>query len=64
MVHLTSIPNDSEARAPLVKGMEKIKFEQPDDDEATVSVYGSRFAGQEMPNHCIPDQEMYVGKPN
>ena len=58
MVHLTSIPNDSEAKAPLVKGLEKIKLEQPSEDEITSSVYGSRFAGQEMPNHCIPDREM------
>ena len=60
MVHLTSVPNDSAAEAPLVKGLENIKLEQPGEDEATVSVYGSRFAGEEMPNHSFPDQEMYA----
>ena len=60
MVHLASVPNDSVVDAPLVKGMEKIKLEQPGEDEITASVYGSRFAGEEMPNHSFPEQEMYT----
>ena len=60
MVHLASVPNDSDVDAPLVKGMDKIKLEQPDEDEITESVYGSRFAAEEMPNHNFPDKEMYT----
>ena len=58
MVHLASVPNDSAVDAPLVKGMEKIKLEQPGEDEVLVSVYGSRFAAEELPKHEMPEQEM------
>ena len=59
MVHLASVPSDKDVKAPLVEGMEKINIDQPDDDEVTESVYGSRFAGEEMPNHNFPEKEMY-----
>ncbi|MCJ1308724.1 hypothetical protein MMC25_002378 [Agyrium rufum] len=49
---------DSDVAAPLVKGLEKVKLEEPGEDEITSSVYGSRFAGQEMPNHNMPAGEM------
>ena len=58
MVHLASIPNDSEAKASIVNGLEQIKFEEPSEDEVTESVYGSRFANFELPNHCLPEREM------
>lgn len=59
MVHLASVPNDSDVQTPLVKGLDKIKFEQPgEDDHHTVSVYGSRFAAEELPRHEIPEREM------
>lgn len=59
MVHLNSVPNDSEVQAPLVKGLENIKFEQPGGDEShTMSVYGSRFAAEELPRHEMPEHEM------
>ena len=60
MVHLTSVPSDASIAAPLVKGMENIKFDQPDEDEVTASVYGSRFANAELPNHELPESEMQV----
>ena len=60
MVHLASVPNDSDVAAPIVKGLEKIKLEQPSEDEITTSVYGSHFAAEEMPNHNLPDKEMYT----
>ena len=58
MVHLTTVPNDSTIQSPIVEGMDKIKFEEGPEDEVTASVYGSRFAAQELPNHCFPDGEM------
>lgn len=59
MVHLASVPNDKDVQAPLVEGLENVKLEQaPDDDYATVCVYGSRFAAEELPRHEMPEQEM------
>ena len=59
MVHLTSVPNDKAANAPLVKGMEKLKLEPNDEqDEVTASVYGSRFAAECLPMHEMPEKEM------
>lgn len=57
MVHLASVPNDSAREKPLVEGMQNIDINQ-DEDEQTVSVYGSRFASQELPAHEMPEQEM------
>ena len=59
MVHLSSVPNDSDVRAPLVNGLENVKLEQPGPDEDTaVSVYGSRFAAEKLPSHEMPEVEM------
>ncbi|MCJ1285247.1 hypothetical protein MMC26_004587 [Xylographa opegraphella] len=58
MVHLTTVPNDDVAQAPLVEGLEHIKFEQPQEDEVTASVYGSRFASEGLPGHSLPEGEM------
>lgn len=60
MVHLATIPNDSERDAPLVEGLEKVKFEQvPEEkDVFTSSVYGSSFAASDLPKHEIPEHEM------
>lgn len=56
MVHLSSVACDKAAEQPLVEGMQNIKFE--DTDEKSVSVYGSRFAAQELPAHEMPEEEM------
>ena len=58
MVHLTSVPNDDVVKAPLIEGMEKVKIDQPGEDEVTASVYGSRFAAEELPIHSMPEREM------
>ena len=59
MVHLASIPNDKAANAPLVKGLEDLKLEpNAQEDEATASVYGSRFAAECLPMHEMPENEM------
>lgn len=57
MVHLSSVASDQAAEQPLVEGMQDIKFYN-DSDEKTVSVYGSRFAAQELPAHEMPEEEM------
>ncbi len=57
MVHLATVPNDSAREKPLVEGMQNIDINH-DEDEQTVSVYGSRFASQELPAHEMPEEEM------
>lgn len=58
MVHLASVPSDKEVDGPLVAGMEKIKLEQPTENEVSESIYGSRFAAEGLPAGSMPDGEM------
>ena len=63
MVHLASVVNEAAAREAARKaGLPKIEdFDLPQqlgDDEFTESVYGSRFAAQDIPKHEMPDGEM------
>lgn len=58
MVHLTPVPNDSAITSTLGQGLEKVKLEPPREDGAHVSVYGSRFAAEELPRHEMPEHEM------
>ena len=58
MVHLARIPTDKEITAPLVDGLEKIKFDDVGQDTLTTSVYGSRFAAEDLPKHEMPEREM------
>ena len=59
MVHLASVPNDKAKDAPLVKGLDDLKLEpNSQEDEATASVYGSRFAAECLPLHEMPEDEM------
>ena len=57
MVHLTTVRKDSEAKAPLVEGLDKLKLER-DQDEFTSSVYGSRFAAEDLPHYEMAENEM------
>lgn len=57
MVHLSTVASDEVAQKPLVEGLEKVKLDQGDADQ-TVSVYGSRYAAQELPAHEMPEAEM------
>ena len=57
--HLSSVPNDKAKNAPLIKGLEDLKLEpNSQEDEATASVYGSRFAAECLPQHEMPEHEM------
>lgn len=66
MVHLAQIKNDSEVlsqtsrgkRASLVPGLEHISLEAPSPDEFSTSVYGSRFASEDLPSIELPEKEM------
>lgn len=74
MVHLAAVKNDSEvkgqvsdvkkaARAPnrrssIVPGLEHIQLQEPGEDDFSSSVYGSRFAAEDLPGHEMPEREM------
>ena len=62
MVHLSAIPSDKQvekSKQPAVEGMKKINLEAlPEDDCFTSSVYGSKFAAEDLPAHEMPEREM------
>lgn len=59
MVHLASIPQDKDINVPLVEGMGKLSMAPTSaDDSFTTTVYGSRFAAEDLPKHEMPENEM------
>lgn len=58
MVHLARIPTDLEATLPVVEGIERINIEDLEPSTITTSVYGSRFAAEDIPRHEMPEREM------
>jgi hypothetical protein len=59
MVHLNAIAKDNEINKPLVKGMEKLDINNSSmNDTFTTTVYGSRFAAEDLPKHEMPECEM------
>ena len=60
MVHLTPIAKDHEINQPLVKGMDKLELNNSamSSDTFTTTVYGSRFAAEDLPKHEMPEGEM------
>lgn len=55
MVHLTTIPDESK----LIDGVKKVHLQLANDEDSfTTSVYGSRFAAQDLPRHEMPESEM------
>lgn len=59
MVHLQTIPAKDDANNSLVSGIKKVHLQLANDDDSfTTSVYGSRFAAQDLPRHEMPEGEM------
>ncbi|KAI9730248.1 MAG: hypothetical protein M1834_006012 [Cirrosporium novae-zelandiae] len=59
MVVLSQVANKNDLEKPLIDGLEKLDLNIPSTpDEYTVSVYGSRFAAEELPKNEMPDREM------
>lgn len=59
MVHLTPITADSQIKGPLIPGMEKLTLiTNLSTDAFTTSVYGSKFAAEDLPKHEMPETEM------
>lgn len=63
MVHLAGVqPKKQDTsvkrRSSIVPGLEHISLEAPGEDEFSTSVYGSRFAAEDLPAHEMPEKEM------
>lgn len=59
MVHLSLVPNNAAAVKTAVNGLSKDKFFRPLEEESVnASVYGSRFAAQDIPKNEMPEEEM------
>jgi len=58
MVHLAQIPSDDHVNASLVEGMDKLDIASAEPDSFTTTIYGSRFAAQDLPRYEIPECEM------
>lgn len=59
MVHLTTIPTDSSLAPALVGGQAPPTLSRPRTaDTFTTTVYGSRFAAEDLPKHEMPESEM------
>ncbi|KAL9089766.1 MAG: hypothetical protein Q9165_005560 [Trypethelium subeluteriae] len=54
MVHLGRVLTDKE----LASSVEKLNIEAPTGDDFHTSVYGSRFAAEDLPKHEMPEKEM------
>ncbi|KAI8960485.1 glutamate decarboxylase [Daldinia sp. FL1419] len=58
MVHLAKVPADGEI-GNLPEAVKKISLRlSNDDDSYTTSVYGSKFAAEDLPKHEMPEGEM------
>jgi len=61
MVHLGQVTNDSETKLealPDLKGLQLGPEGIEHEDDQTASVYGSTFAGTDLPRHEMPTNEM------
>jgi len=59
MVHLAIVPKDGSINQPLVDGMQKLNIAATSAaDTFTTTVYGSRFAAEDLPKHEMPENEM------
>ncbi|KAI1214303.1 glutamate decarboxylase [Annulohypoxylon truncatum] len=60
MVHLAKVPNEAEvAENSLPEAVKKISLQlSNDEDSFTTSVYGSKFAAEDLPKHEMPESEM------
>lgn len=59
MVHLNPIKKDDEINQPLVPGMKNLQINNESlSDTFTTTVYGSKFAAEDLPKHEMPESEM------
>lgn len=58
MVHLNRVATDAAIAEGLTSELAKINLAPPGPDDFSTSVYGSRFAAEELPRHEMPEKEM------
>jgi glutamate decarboxylase len=61
MVHLAKVYRNSDLNGDLsdtIKRVNSIKLETSEEDDFSSSVYGSRFATQQLPQTEMPEREM------
>ncbi|KAF2735618.1 glutamate decarboxylase [Polyplosphaeria fusca] len=61
MVHLNRVATDVEVNElkDLVEGVDTVKLEPYDEEDAyTTTVYGSKWAAEDLPRHEMPEREM------
>lgn len=60
MVHLTKVTQASDSEVnDLPEAVKKINLQlSNDEDRFTTSVYGSKFAAEDLPKHEMPEGEM------
>lgn len=58
MVHLASVQSDKQIQEGSVGEFSDIEFPALDENTITSSVYGSKWAGRELPKHEMPEDEM------
>lgn len=58
MVHLGKVKTDRQIEDDKLPELENLDLGGPEQDEVTTSVYGSRFAAQDLPKNEMPDNEM------
>lgn len=58
MVHLGKVQTDREIADSKLPELENLDLGPADQNEITTSVYGSRFAAQDLPRHEMPEGEM------
>lgn len=57
MVHLNRVATDIEVKAAkkLVEGVSTLKLDEEDEqDDFTATVYGSKYAAEDLPRHEMP----------
>ncbi|PGG98491.1 glutamate decarboxylase [Polytolypa hystricis UAMH7299] len=59
MVHLAAVRRDSTAApTPIIKHVDTIPLDEPQEHDFYSSVYGSRFAAEDLPMFEMPEKEM------
>lgn len=58
MVHLARVKTDHDLAASGLPNVDSLDLGGPADDDFAASVYGSRYAAQDLPRHEMPDGEM------
>ncbi|KAI0007250.1 glutamate decarboxylase [Xylariaceae sp. FL0662B] len=59
MVHLSQVPKDNSTVESLPQAVKKINLQLSNDDDGfATSVYGSKFAAEDLPRHEMPEGEM------